>query len=51
MKTPYDEKGLGSTIDLPNFLSCNVMHTNDNTTSRVTADKKFLRTSCGLPVD
>ncbi len=25
MKTPYGEKGLGSIIDLPNFLSCNVM--------------------------
>jgi hypothetical protein len=25
MKTPYGEKGLGSIIDLPNFLCCNVM--------------------------
>jgi hypothetical protein len=25
MKNPYGEKGLGSIIDLPNFLSCNVM--------------------------
>jgi hypothetical protein len=30
MKTPYGEKGLGSIIDLPNFLSFNVMNIFDD---------------------